>query len=68
MQATLTSIKDWMNSMHLKCNTDKTKQQLRKLDESLLDANGDLIPKSEVVRYLGEHLDASQTFETCIKT
>ena len=71
MQATITSIKDWMDSIHLKCNIDKTefiifgsKQQLRKLDEPSLDASGDLIPKSEVVRYLGGYLDASLTFET----
>ena len=75
MQTTLTSIKDWMDSLHLILNTDKTeliifgsKQQLRKVDESPLDANSDLIPKSEVVRYLRGHLDASLTFETHIKT
>ena len=52
MQTTLTSIKDWMDSMCLKLNTDKTdfiifssKQQLRKLDKSPLDAKDDLIPK-----------------------
>ena len=49
MQTTLTSIKDWRDSMCLKLNTDKTeftifgsKHQLRKLDKSPLDANGDL--------------------------
>ena len=75
MQTTLTSIKDWMDSMHLKLNTDKTefmifgsKHQLRKLDESTLYTNGELIQKSEVVRYLGGHLDASLTFETHIKS
>ena len=75
MQATLTSIKDWMDSMHLKLNTDKmefiivgSKHQLRKLDESPLDANGDLIHESEVVRYLGGHLDANLIFETHIKS
>ena len=64
-----------MDSMHLKLNTDKTefmkfgsKHQLRKLDESQLDANGELIWKSEVVRYLGGHLNASLTFETHIKS
>ena len=63
-----------MDSMHLKLNTDKTdfiifgwKQQLRKLDESQLDASGSLIPKSKVVRYIGGHLDTSLTFETHIK-
>ena len=72
---TLTSIKDWMDSMHLKLNTHKTdftifssKPQLRKLDESPFDANGNLIPNSKVVRYLGGHLDTSLTFETHIKT
>ena len=75
MQTTLMSIKDWMDSMHLKLNTDKTdfmifgsKHQLRKLDESTLGANGELIKKGEVVRYLGRHLDASPTFETHIKS
>ena len=75
MQTTLTSIKYWMDSMHLKLNTDKTdfiifssKCQLRKLDKSPLDANGSLIPKSEVVRYLGGLLDTSLTFETHVKT
>ena len=75
MQTTLTSIKDWMDSMPLKLNMGKTdfiifssKQQLRKLDESPLDANGNLIPRSEVVRYLGGHLDTSFIFQTHIKT
>ena len=75
MQTTLTSIKDWMDSMHLKLKTNKTdfiifrsKRQLRKLDESPLDAKGNLIPKREVVRYLGGHLDTSLTFEIHIKT
>ena len=64
-----------MDSMHLKLNTDKTefmifgsKHQLRKLDESTLDANGELIQNSAVVRYLGGHLDASLTFKTHIKS
>ena len=75
MQTTLTSIKDWVHFLHLKLNTDKTefmifgsKHQLRKLDESPLDANGELIQKSKVVRHLGGHLNASLTFETHIKS
>ena len=75
MQTTLTSIKGWMVSIHLKHNTDKTdfiilgsKQQIKKLDESPLNANGNFIPKSKVVRYLGSYLDASLTFETHIRT
>ena len=75
MQTTLTSIRDWMDSMHLELNTDKTefiffgsKHQVRKLDESPLDANGDLTHKSEVLRSLGGHLEAYLTFETHIKS
>ena len=75
MQTTLTSIKNWMDSMQLKLNTDKTefitfgsKQQLKKLHKSPLIANGDIIHNSEVVRYLGHHLDSSLTFETHVKT
>ena len=75
MQTTLTSIKDWMDSMHLKLNTDKkhfiifsSKQQLKKLDESPQDANDNLIPKSNVIRYLGGHLDTSLTFDMHVKT
>ena len=61
--------------MRLKPNTDKTefitfgsKQQLKKLDKSPLDANGNPIHNSKVVRYLGGHLDSSLIFETHIKT
>ena len=75
MQTTLTSIKDWMDSMCLKLNVDKTEfitfgsnYQLRKLNKSPLDANGDLVHKSKVVRYLGRHLDESLTFKTHIKS
>ena len=75
MQTTPTSIKDWMDSMCLKLNTYKTDfiifcstQQLRKLDKSPLDSNGNLIPKSKVVRYLRGHLDTSLTFETHVNT
>ena len=75
MQTTLTSIKNWMDSMWLKLNTDKTefitfgsKQQLKKLHKAALIANGNIIHNSEVVRYLGGHLDSSLTFETHVKT
>ena len=75
MQTTLTSRKNWMDSMWLKLNTDKTefitfgsKQQLKKLDKSPLIANRDIIHNSKVVRYLGGHLESSFTFETHIKT
>ena len=71
-----TNINQEVDGLHMvKLNTDKTefinfssKQQLKKLDKSPLDANGDLIHSRELVRYLTGHLDSSLTFETHVKT
>ena len=53
-------IKEWMDSIRLKLNSDKTKyiqfrsrQQINKIDTSPINANGDLIPMSYSIRYLG---------------
>ena len=51
LENTLNNIKEWMDSMRLKLNSDKTeyiqfrsRQQIKKIDTSPINANGNLIP------------------------
>ena len=60
-----------MDQVRLKCNTDKTeliqfgsRQQLHKIDTIIpLNADGDLIQVSNVVRYLGGYMDCNLNFK-----
>ena len=60
--------------MHLKLNLDKiecskfwSKQQLQKSTSTPLNAYGDLVNLSEVVRYLGGYLEQTLRFKEHIK-
>ena len=74
LEKTLTQIKCWMDAMHLKLNPAKTEyilfgsqQQLKKTSPEPCDAQGNLIPVSEAVRYLGGLLDQHLNFKQHIK-
>ena len=60
LENTLTDTKDWMDTVKLKMNLDKTefiyfghKQQLNKCLISLIDVTSDIIKHTECIRYLG---------------
>ena len=55
----LDKVRSWMNSCHLKMNTDKTqaiifgsRQQIKKCRLTTIGACGDSIPYSESIKYL----------------
>ena len=69
LENTLNNIKEWMDSTRLKLNSDKTeyiqfgsRQQINKIKTSPINANGDLIPMSHSIWYLGGYLDTNLTF------
>ena len=56
----LDKVRSWMNSCHLKMNTDKreviifgSRQQIKKCRLTAIEVCGDSIPYSESIRYLG---------------
>ena len=60
----LDKVKDWMNSCHLKMNSDKTeailfglRQQIKKCRLTAMEVCGESIPYSESIRYLGVCID-----------
>ena len=62
----LDKVKDWMNSCHLKMNSDKTEvilfgswQQMKKCRLLALEVCGESIPYSESIKYLGVCIDSS---------
>ena len=62
----LLSIKQWMDQARLKMNPSKTEfiyfgkaPQLHKCITNSIDVAGDLILRSDVIRYLGVWLDAT---------
>ena len=74
LEKTFTHLKQWMDMMCLKVNPDKTEyilfgsqQQLKKTSQESLNAQGDLIAVSKVVRYLGGFLDKNLNFKRHIK-
>ena len=71
---TFNNIKEWMDSMRLKLNSDKTeyiqfgsRQQIKKIDTSPINANGKLIPMSYSILYLGGYLDTNLAFSKHVK-
>ena len=63
-------IKSWMDSMRLKMNPNKTefiyfgsKQQLKKCKIESLKVSEDLIPRADMIRYLGVYMDANLNFK-----
>ena len=74
MEDTLTKIADWMTSMQLKLNSKKTKfilfglrQMLRHASTDHLNLGTTLIQRSNLIKYLGGHLDAGLTFKEHVK-
>ena len=74
IESTLATIADWMTSMHLKINSDKTefimfgsRQMLKHAKTSHLDFAGSPIQQRKLVKYLGWHLDPNFTFEEHVK-
>ena len=74
MENTLTKIADWMTSMRLKLNSDKTefilfgsRQMLKHTDTSHLNFGTTPIQQSNLIKYLGGHLDSCLTFEEHVK-
>ena len=60
--------------MRLKLNSDKTeyiqfgsRQKIKKINTSPINANGDLIPMSYSIQYLGGYLDTNLTFSEHVK-
>ena len=70
MQLTFRNIKEWMDSICLKLNSEKTEyimlgswQQLTKINLEPLQARPDLIELSNKVKYLGSLLDNTLSFD-----
>ena len=66
-------IKEWMDKVKLKINTDKTEfitfgfpTQREKCVIDSLNVVNDVVPKVDCIKYLGAHLDASLSFRTHI--
>ena len=71
LESCLLSIKKWMDEMRLKMNPSKTEfiyfgnaVQLWKCAISAIDAAGDLILRTDTIRYLGVWLDSTLNFKT----
>ena len=64
LEACMDNIKDWGDSNRLKMNETKTKfiifgskKQLQKCTTEVLKFNDDMVPTSEIIKYLGASLD-----------
>ena len=73
-EACMLSIKNWMDEMRLKMNPSKTEfiyfgfnKQLAKCNTQELKVSGDLIPRTNLIRYLGVWLDAGLNYKHHIK-
>ena len=71
LQECLISIKQWMDETRLKMNPSKTEfiyfgnaKQLQKCTANSINVAGDLIVRSEVIRYLGVWLNSTLNFKT----
>ena len=74
MEETLTKIADWMTSMRLKLSSEKTefilfgsKQMLRHASTDHLNFGTTPIQRTNLIKYLGGHLDTGLTFEEHVK-
>ena len=73
-EACMLSIKNWMDKMRLKMNPSKTEfiyfgfnRQLAKCTTQELKVAGDLIPRTDLIRYLGVWLNAGLNYKHHIK-
>ena len=64
LQGICLAVKDWMDSNRLKMNPSKTEYiyfgssyQLTKCENKSLDVNGELVERTEVIKYLGAYMD-----------
>ena len=71
LEACLLSIKNWMDQTSLKMNPSKTEfiyfgnaRQLHKCTISSINIAGDLILRSDIIRYLGVWMDSGLNFKT----
>ena len=71
LQQCMLNIKHWMDRARLKMNPSKTEfiyfgfnRQLEKCSEKEISVAGDLIIRSDVIRYLGVWMDSSLNFKT----
>ena len=69
----LDDVRSWMNSCHLKMNTDKTeairfgsKQQIRKCSLDTIEVCGEFIPYSQSIKYLGVCIDGNLSLDNHI--
>ena len=69
LENTLNNIKEGMDFLRLKLISDKTeyiqfrsRQKIKKIDTSAINANGNLIPMSYSIQYLGGYLDTNLIF------
>ena len=74
LEETMIDIRDWMNSVKLKLNPDKTEfimfgngVQLRKCLTNSLQVVNDTIEKSDCIQYLGGYLDETLSFRNHIQ-
>ena len=73
LENTFNNFKEWMDSMRLKLNSDKTEyiqfrlRQQIKIDTSPINANGNLIPMSYSIQALGGYLNVNLTFSKHVK-
>ena len=74
LQEAMSDTKNWMDSVQLKLNSDKTEfiyfgttHQLKKCLIDSIDVNGKHITRSETVQYLGAFLDQLLNFKAHTK-
>ena len=70
LKVCMDDIKDWMDSNRLKMNATKTafimfssRKQLQKCTTEALKVNDDMIPTSEIIKYLSAWLDQHLSFK-----
>ena len=70
MEACMLNIKNWMDEMRLKMNPSKTEfiyfgfnRQVTKCNTHEMNVAGDLIPRTDLIHYLGVWLDAGLTYK-----
>ena len=70
----MNDIKNWMGTNRLKMNATKTefimfgsKKQLHKCTIEALNVNDDMVPTSEIIKYLDAWLDQHLSFKIHIK-
>ena len=74
IEKSMLDIKSWMDAVRLKMNNSKTKfiyfggpRQLEKCIISQIKVNGEQIPRSQMMRYIGAYLDPTLNLKQHIK-